>query len=61
MGNSYNDKYHNNGNKEFNNDSDEDEEENSFSFYAYLAPYNMENKEIGEIKLYNVNSRTKVP
>ena len=51
-----NDQYHN---EEFNNDNDEDDK-NSFEFYVFLAPYNMQNEEIGKIKLYHINSNTKV-
>ena len=51
-----NDQYHN---EEFNNDNDEDDK-NSFEFYVFLAPYNMQNEEIGKIELYHINSKTKV-
>ncbi len=33
---------------------------NVFSFYVYLAPYNINTGEIGAIKLYSVKSNTKV-
>jgi len=43
------------------NDNDNEEEDKSgFDFYVFLAPYNMENEEIGKIQLYKVNSNTKV-
>ena len=61
MGNTYtiNDKNHNRRNEEFNNDY-EDEEITSFTFYVYLAPYNMETEKIGKIELHKVKSKTKV-
>ena len=39
------------------NESDEDP---GFDFYVYLASYNMENKQIGKIRLFKANSNTKV-
>ena len=32
----------------------------SFNFYIYLAPYNMENEQIGKVELHKVNSNTLV-
>ena len=57
--NTYNDKLHNSINEEFNNDYENDKY-TSFTFYVYLAPYNMETEKLGKIKLYKVNSKTKV-
>ena len=44
------------------NDRDKEYEERdpSFNFFVHLAPYNLENDDIGEIKLYKVNCKTKV-
>ena len=46
-------------NEDYNNDDLEDNIP-PFSFYVYLAPYNMENEQIGKVKLFKVSSKTKV-
>ena len=51
--------FQNNKEDDFVNDNEE-EDNTGFDFFVHLAPYNMENEEIGEIQMLKVKSNSKV-